>query len=643
MTTEKASASRSTNSPYSLQRGRACINCRSRCDGLRPTCTQCIKSARPGDACEYADGGRTRTQMLEDNISRLEARIRELEEPDDESAVRLHAPYSVSSHSSQTSSPSSLIVPLGAPSRYGSTLPSPTGTPRNTDSPSTESSPGHSSIYSVYQEEPSTDVIRQLLHTFLRHALDLGFFLNVSRFKNTALLPLPLGHYSRPSPGLLSTVYLLGVHLSGQPNSQESTYLARALTHTASMLSSSHPQRIIHSIQAEILLSVYFFRTGRILEAKYHMSAAVSLTIGTQLHKIRALPSENFTASPLRQISGGPLLDPPIDQIEEGERINAFWMAFTLNNCWGVAVGTLSSLVFESHGSTIDVPWPLDMAEYEQVMWNASRESGSSSSYFQSVHQGSMPMNHQSAMTVQNFLRQVPSASAKEFSTLAMFAKASILLDKSANLSEMYGSDMGADEASRYGANFASHDNLIDAFQNSLDLLQPVSPSSYEFGTVLTTRSLAYLATIQLHSVFIPVSPQSRRKALEAARACVMILRQVDLSGIAHVNAILGSCWTSVCQVLVDELKRMRRLGAIGHSQGLGLGIGGSGLHAVSSENWGRASLYDIEGGLEGVTEEDVVGMLEKVFATMAVFSMDSPLIGYQLSKVQEAYQTISR
>jgi hypothetical protein len=64
-----------------------------KCDGQRPTCSQCLKSARPGDACEYADAGRTRAQMLEENISRLEARIRELEEPLDENSVKLHSPY----------------------------------------------------------------------------------------------------------------------------------------------------------------------------------------------------------------------------------------------------------------------------------------------------------------------------------------------------------------------------------------------------------------------------------------------------------------------------------------------------------------------------------------------------------------------
>ncbi|KAJ3984589.1 Zn(2)-Cys(6) binuclear cluster domain-containing protein [Lentinula detonsa] len=644
MTSERVpSSSKLTNSPYSLQRGKACSNCRKRkikCDGLRPTCTQCLKSARPGDACEYADSGRTRTQMLEDNISRLEARIRELEEPNDEDAVRLYAPYNFSGQSS----PNLMVPPSTASSiRSGSALSSPTDPQRSSNSPSISSSPGHSSTYSAFPEEPSSDVVQQLLTTFLPHALDMGFFLHVSRFKTSASLPLPLGHYSRPCAGLLSTVYLIGLHLTGDDNNQENVYLARALAHTANMLSSPHPQRIIHAIQAEVLLSVYFFRTGRILEGKYHMSAAVSLTLGAQLHKIRALPTgiDNSAGSPLQQISvAGPLLTPPNDQIEEGERINAFWMVYTLSNCWGVAVGTLSSAVFENHGSTIDTPWPLDMADYEQVMWNTLRESWTYGSDVASLHpsQELLPTDHQSVMTVQNFLRRVPSSSVKEFSTMAMFAKASILLDRAVNLASFYRSvlDMGADEASRFGATFSSLENLINNFQSNLGFL-PLNQHTfpYEFSTILTTHSLAYTATIQLHSVFINANSHSRSKALSAARACVSILRQVDMRRLSHINAVLSSCWTSVCQVLIDEIRRTRRIiAATGGTTGI---ASSSRLHPTRTGNWGLG-----EGGLQGTEEEmQLVELLEKVFATMAVFSIESPLIGYQLAKVQEAFHSI--
>ena len=50
------------------------------------------------DDCEYTDiQGRTRTQILEENVARLQARIQELENPQASSpSVLLHDPYSSS-------------------------------------------------------------------------------------------------------------------------------------------------------------------------------------------------------------------------------------------------------------------------------------------------------------------------------------------------------------------------------------------------------------------------------------------------------------------------------------------------------------------------------------------------------------------
>jgi hypothetical protein len=73
-------SSMSTATP--LQRGSACLSCRKRkmkCDGSRPVCQQCSRANRAAD-CEYDDGKtKTRTQILQEKIQRLESRIRELE------------------------------------------------------------------------------------------------------------------------------------------------------------------------------------------------------------------------------------------------------------------------------------------------------------------------------------------------------------------------------------------------------------------------------------------------------------------------------------------------------------------------------------------------------------------------------------
>jgi hypothetical protein len=60
-----------------------------RCDGARPICGQCSR-ADIAD-CEYTDDGPTVSQVLEQNISLLEARIRALE--GDPVSVTLRNPH----------------------------------------------------------------------------------------------------------------------------------------------------------------------------------------------------------------------------------------------------------------------------------------------------------------------------------------------------------------------------------------------------------------------------------------------------------------------------------------------------------------------------------------------------------------------
>ena len=62
-------------------------------------CTPCIEANKIDD-CEYTDNqGRTRTQMLEEDIARLEARLQELEGGPNPS-LSLHDPYASSASSS---------------------------------------------------------------------------------------------------------------------------------------------------------------------------------------------------------------------------------------------------------------------------------------------------------------------------------------------------------------------------------------------------------------------------------------------------------------------------------------------------------------------------------------------------------------
>ncbi|KAL5512035.1 hypothetical protein ACEPAH_5254 [Sanghuangporus vaninii] len=70
-----------------LQRGSACLSCRKRkmkCDATKPVCRQCVKANR-ADECDYDDGRqKSRTQILQEKIAKLEDRIRELESAEEQ-------------------------------------------------------------------------------------------------------------------------------------------------------------------------------------------------------------------------------------------------------------------------------------------------------------------------------------------------------------------------------------------------------------------------------------------------------------------------------------------------------------------------------------------------------------------------------
>lgn len=200
------------------------------------------------------------------------------------------------------------------------------------------------------------------LHTFISQCQDLGFFLNLSRFRESALSSEPGTEH--PSPALLSTAHLWGIHLTGGAiaSTHEEYLLTRAVEMTAQGIMNQHSQAVLQCIQANVLLAQYFFRNQRILEGRYHANAAMSLVISTRLHVIRS--SDPPRVDSILGLPGE--LSDPKDDIEEGERINGFWTVLALNNCWSAADGTPSYLSY-STGERIDVPWPLEMFEYSQV------------------------------------------------------------------------------------------------------------------------------------------------------------------------------------------------------------------------------------------------------------------------------------
>ncbi|KAJ3869323.1 hypothetical protein EV359DRAFT_30445 [Lentinula novae-zelandiae] len=350
-----------SNGPTSLRKGQACIYCRRRkmrCDGARPICGQCRRGQRLED-CEYTDRqGQSRMEALENSIARLKARIHELENP---------------------GAPMGEAVVLRQP--YSQTMGLPTSERNNFD-------PVCSSILR--------------LDKFFEHAASFGFFLSADNFRASTLLPHPMGDPRRPLDSLLATVYLFGCLFSDNPawQARSPEYLAQALQSTGLPgLAGNHPQKVLHTIQAEVLLANYFFSAGRLLEGRYHVSTAMSLCVGSGLNKIRS-PDLMMTIDNHNDLfpkANGP--------VEVGERIMAWWVTLSLDQGWAAAfeINSYNDLII----AETETPWPLRVEDYlrGQLTPNAPRSS----------------------LTVQSFLDGANRDNSPQSSPLELAAKASLL------------------------------------------------------------------------------------------------------------------------------------------------------------------------------------------------------------------------
>ncbi|KAJ7042001.1 hypothetical protein C8F04DRAFT_946494 [Mycena alexandri] len=461
-----------------LQRGTACFNCKRRkmrCDGAHPICGQCERANRSDD-CEYTNGQkRARAEILEESISRTESRIYELEHPHqnlNQFKVPLHQPY-------------------------------------QPDRQRTPESTRHQSW--AVSDEPPMDMVEKLIDFFLPFSSEVGFFLNASRFRHSALIRHSIGHPSRPSPAVLAAVYLWGLRLSKQPflTSQEPIFLSRALKLVTKGLSGIHPQKVIHNLQAEILISYYFFASGRFLEGKYHTAAAVSLGLGSSIHMVRSANSTSLG-----------LLQPARDAVEEGERIHACWNAVILDKTWAVVLSEAPNLDHQHESCAVDTPWPLEMDDYEQ---------------------GEFSPTARYSNTFHKFVNCVPTSDTG-MSSIALLSKATILWQRADGLSRQWRPDMLRDQSITFQTSFCALDNLIDTFRGALVPLNRIAhPTPAMARTLIVAHSIAHAATIRLHSVVPLISDiNARRKRLTAARAVLEIVVAAAPLHFDFINPIMG-------------------------------------------------------------------------------------------------------
>ncbi|GLB37692.1 putative fungal specific transcription factor [Lyophyllum shimeji] len=521
-----------------LQRGKACLRCRKRkmrCDGTKPACQQCVR-AKKGDACEYDDGkGKTRTQLLRENIARLEQRIRELEDPEYVNpAVVLYDPHP-HPHSRSGSSSSSFSSP-GDNSMYASHSPLSFPSDSSPTSPNTSwtslqpvASPSPSPfVPEIFFDErqtrfqPPIELARMLLDILSPHRRQCGLDIHMGRLMDSLTTPPE----EQRHPALLNAMYLWACFISRpEPLCQhEDHYLGLALDALRDGLRDG--EKIVDIIQGSCLLSMYFLANGRILEGSYHATGAAALAVQCGLH-LNTHQEQSWPADPQEPYD----LKPSRTGVKEGERILAFWQVYNLDRCWSVVLRK-PSLIPDGLDprQSISCPWPQDWAEYEagHINVEASRQ------------------------TIKGFMDGQVSPSS--FSTQASRVKASALFARADEISTSW--DPRMKQPSTCMQEVRALETTIAQFITTLMPLDQLDTASHEDKhTLLAAHTLAHTASIQLYRPFMQDDPVMFDKCARAARACVSVIKHISERDFNFLDPIIGPCWSYAADTLIMELE----------------------------------------------------------------------------------------
>ncbi|KZT71081.1 hypothetical protein DAEQUDRAFT_666500 [Daedalea quercina L-15889] len=464
-----------------------------RCDGARPTCQQCVRANTPTECVYGQDAEESGIQLLEERISRLQGRIAFLES-NTAGPILLHDPYA------QT----------------------------REDQP-------------PRPVRPAARERQILMRSFSGGASQVGFFLHVPRFLQR-MSALSLSTAPKHASTLINAVYLLGAYFSTDPNLQnlQSDLLADTLQDLSAALIELNPPAIIDVLQAEILLTYYFFSNSRTVEGVYHIDAASAIVLASKLHQIR---SGRYSA-----VAGGHAsrydLAPPVDAIEEGQRINAFWVVFILDRNWSKALGRTPVLTDdESKGTGIDTPWPRSIETYES---------------------NPLPEGFRGFRTVQRFL-YYPIFMNEEQNPLATHAKAAVLYSSAARVAAQTG--MMANTLPPF---WLALDDRIAQFEQVLPPVDRINPSRQDLhNKILLVNLLVHGAVIELHQPLEIQGPVfvSNSRSTRAALAAVNILTRINVERLSHVDPIVGFLLASVVQILMRALASSRQNTAATGSQ----------------------------------------------------------------------------
>ncbi|KAF9554618.1 hypothetical protein CPC08DRAFT_783517 [Agrocybe pediades] len=393
-------------------------------------------------------------------------------------------------------------------------------------------------------KEPSKRAQEAVIKRILANATQLGFFLHPERFYESFMLNLHFGHPGRPLPVLICTIYLWAIRLTSTnttPQIAEEQYLAWALESRAVQPGEWHPYKVMHAIQAEVLLAAYFFARMKHTEGRAHVTAAVSMVASAGLQNIRCGLSGDAVPPPAAQP-----LNEPADLIEEGERITGLWTVLNLDQYWAGALGY--PMNFDHERTVVHAPWPIEMQLYQQ---------------------GFLQKDFRSWDTVIDFLNNKGTFDFA-LALQGMEAKAAILWERGSEFSRKR---MGNICRIRQEANrlkdllaivedflpYKGPDHQPEPEEVTIQMMSDDEAARVLFIYTMLCATEIRIATQLLHG------ENGNKEREKRFRMATNILKTVDSlrkTGCSYVNPVIGSAWLDASRVLVDELRIVARLRA---------------------------------------------------------------------------------
>ncbi|TFK74266.1 hypothetical protein BDN72DRAFT_789479 [Pluteus cervinus] len=505
-----------------LQRGKACLRCRKRkmrCDGVKPACQQCGR-AKKADSCEYDDGrGKTRTQLLREEIARLQDRVRELEGSDQgRTSVTLHDPHAVRSTagspytSEGSASPSTFAQDTkDSPNLSRSNLPS-----------TSSSSPAPGFSGSPFFPDPrvqvalTPEISNFLLATFAPHKEQSGYLASLDKLRERMNLTSEL----QPHPALMGAIYLWACFVSRPiPFSRhEEQYLAYALDHLRAGLDSR--DRILDLIQASCMLSLYYLANGRLDQGGYHANSASGLALQYRVH---AVPVESKEIYDLRLMKG---------EVSASQRILAFWQVYNLDHCWSVVLQKPSMV---PNGHKVACPWPLSEYDLDSIQEAVG---------FRTVG----PFLDGEMLSV-SFTIQTLRAKAT-----ALFARADHLA------SSWFPVHNSLKPSNTFREEVQTLEHSIAQYLLSLVPVQQLSTTQSEDRYIyFTTHILTHASVLRLYGRFASEDSVAFSKCSHAARAVVSIIRHIADQDLMFLDPIVVPCWSYAADALIRELDALEK------------------------------------------------------------------------------------